>query len=79
MNKIPKKKKANARMNPLDWIIITLTAIANLNWGLDYWFKLDLVRWISFGVAPIEATLKTIVAIAGIYTIIFLIKQLRKR
>lgn len=59
------------------WDVLTLILLiaGGLNWGLVAWFNFDLVTFLSFGVAWIEWLVKTLVGAAGIYGLVYLVKQ----
>lgn len=73
------KKTKKKGMGIFGWISYALAIVAMINWGLVSWFNIDLVSLASFGKFWIERTLKTIVAVAGIYLIIVIPKLIKKR
>ena len=58
-----------------DWVMSVLVGIALLNWGTVFWFDLNLVEVISFGVTWIMGTIYTIVSIVGLIWLINLVYQ----
>lgn len=66
------------KMKAIDWIAIVLLIVGGINWGFVAWFNLDLVQAILGSYPTIVKLIYTTVAVAGIYSLWFVIKKIRR-
>ena len=62
----------------IDTLVLILSIIGSLNWGLVGIFKFDLVAWLFGGQdALISRIIYTLVGLAGVWCISFLLRKSR--
>ena len=59
------KGKLKYFIGTLDVILGLLVMVALINWGTVFWFKFNIVEWMSFGMIWIQGTIYTIVSVLG--------------
>lgn len=62
------------KMKWLEKASILLVSIALINWPLDYFFSINLVSMLSFGIKAVQATIYGIVGVLGVLTLTKLVK-----
>ena len=61
--------------NGLDYVALILLIVGGLNWLLVGLFKFDLVQAILGGIPVLRDVVYTLVGVAAIYTIYFMVKK----
>jgi uncharacterized membrane protein YuzA (DUF378 family) len=67
------------KMKPIDYLAIVLLTIGGIHVGTVQWFGFDIAKFVSFGMMWLEVTIKSLIGLAGIWSLIFLIKQATKK
>jgi hypothetical protein len=67
---------AEDEMQWYDYVSILLLVVAGIHVGTVQWFGFDIARFLSFGVYWIEWTIKSLIAVSGVYGLVFLIRKL---
>jgi len=66
------------KLNALDWIIVVITIIGALNWGLVGFFKFDIIASLFGDMTGLSRTIYAIIGLAGLY-FIFVTPSLAKK
>ena len=68
---------AKDEMSFLDWLAIVFVTIGAIHVGTVQWFGFDIAKFLSFGMSWIEVTLKTLIGLSGLWSLIFMFRKVK--